>query len=387
MKYLRYLTIASFFFLAAGIFTSVSILAVYQVLSAVPMLVFAYLAFKNKEIKLSRSSWSLIGFCVVALISCLVNFAILGEPGKSFGKIKYFLFAVLSIFYIKDFIFTASDKVKKVLFNTLLVSISIAGLYALYEKYFKEMERIKSLTDTMRYGYGSAMILLVLLSAILHYPHFKRWVSRPGLIASFILGFVGMYFTYTRGALLGFACGVPVVIWYYHRKLAIILGSLVVFGLIAVAGFYFFGNGTKESGPRILMSKSNESDQIRRSQWQAAFIAIKEKPLLGYGMGNFYSQVSRIKEENNLAHKEYIAHAHNIFLETAAGTGLIGLFLLIAWLFFWWRELVASPHVLKAVLIPFGVCLVIAGQFEVIFDANNASMIFFLYPLSQVFKK
>lgn len=35
-------------------------------------------------------------------------------------------------------------------------------------------------------------------------------------------------------------------------------------------------------------------------------------------------------------------------------------------------------------IVPFGVAFVISGEFEVTLDANNASMIFFLYAISSV---
>ncbi len=113
------------------------------------------------------------------------------------------------------------------------MSILIAGIYSVYNFTTSEGGRAKGLTDTMRYGYGSAMMLLTLLSAILHREHLKSWFNWRLAIPVFLVGFLGMYFTYTRGALLGFLCGLPFVFYYYRPK----------FGVLFLGGMYLFGSG------------------------------------------------------------------------------------------------------------------------------------------------
>lgn len=375
------ITTASLFFLAAGILTSVSILSAYQILFTIPALWYTYLAFKEKQIKLPKSSWFLIAFVVIAFISLVINLDLVPKPSKNFGRIKYYLFGVTGIFVFRHWLKDASDKTKKFLVCLFLVSIIISGLYAAYEVFFIGKERAKTLTDTMRYGYGSGMLLLTLLSAILHREKISRWFdARLGLIA-FIVGFVGMYLTYTRGGLLGFLCGLPFVIYFYRPKLGIGIGVLALLGVLGLGGIYLFS--TKKYENRFLANKSVNSDVLRRSQWDAAIIAIKEKPILGWGLSNFHTQVKRIKIENDLQKKNYDdAHAHNLFLEVAAGTGLIGLTIFVGWLFMWAWEGFTGGTLTRALVVPFGVALVISSQFEVILDANNASMIFFLYGVS-----
>lgn len=375
------LTNASLFFLAAGIFTSVSILSVYQILFAIPLMYFLWWAIMDKKWQLPLSGWFLVGFIVVAVISLVINFDIVPKPSKNFGRVKYFVFGVVGIYVFREWLPVATDKAKKVLVNTFLLSIVVAGLYAGWEFFISGKDRVKSLTDTMRYGYGSAMALLTLLSAILHHDKIKNWFNWKWGVTAFIIGFVGMYLTYTRGALLGFLCGLPFVLYFYKKKLGLILGGLAVLGVLGLGGMYLFGSGKYES--RFLVNKDNQSDVMRRSQWKAAVIATQEKPLLGWGLSNFHSQLKRIKHEYDLDAKWYDdAHSHNIFLEIASGTGLIGFFFFIGWLISWAVECFKAGGVLKAMVIPFGAAFVVSSQFEVTFDANNASMIFFLYAIS-----
>ncbi len=374
-------TNAALFFLAAGIFTSVTVLSAYQILFAIPLAYYTYLAVKNKEFKLPKSAWWLLAFTAVAFISLVINFDVIPKPSKNFGRLKYFLFGAFGIFVMKVWLQEASDKSKKILLNVFFFSILVAGAVTAYNKFIIGDERPKGLTDTMRFGYGLGMFLLTLLSAILHHKKIKSFFDLRFGIAAFIVGLLSLYMVMTRGAILGFVCGLPFVLYFYRPKWGIAVGIAALLTVGTLGSFYFFGTATE--GNRLLQSKDNGSDTIRRSQWQAAYIATKEKPVLGWGFSNFSSQLKRIKNDYDLDHKEYNdAHSHNIYLEVSSGTGLIGLFFFMGWLLTWAWEAFKSNNLVQAAVIPFGVCFMISSFFEVTFDANNASMIFMLYAMS-----
>lgn len=381
------LTSASLFFLAAGILTSVSILSAYQILFAIPLIYFCVLAIKEKNIQLPKSSWFLLAFTAIALISLILNYDFIPKPSKNFGRLKYFLFGVGGIFIFRIWMKDASDKTKKFLVNTFLLSIIVAGVCAIYDYFVvSDIGRARGLTDTMRYGYGSAMLLLTLISAILHKEKIKSWFDWRVALPALVLGFIGMYLTYTRGALLGFLCGIPFVLYYYKPKIGLTVGALALLGVLGLGSIYLFGSGNYQS--RFLTNKNNSSDVIRRSQWTAALIAIKEKPMLGWGLSNFHSQLKRIKNQYDLDAKDYDdAHSHNLFLEIASGTGIVGLILFLGWVVSWALESFQAKGLVRAFVIPFGVAFFVSSQFEVTFDANNACMIFFLYAYGSAVKK
>ena len=379
------LTTAALFFLAAGIFTSVTILSAYQILFAIPLIWFTYLAVKEKNFKLPTSAWFLLAFAAVAVISLVINIDLVPKPSKNFGRVKYFLFGACGIFVLRAWLKEASNKSKKFLLNTFFLSIVVAACYAVWYWLTQPDGRVRGLTDTMRYGYGTGMMLLTLLSAILHHKKLGSWFNWKVAIPVFLFGFLGMYLTNTRGAMLGFLCGLPFVLYFYNRKLGLTLGGLAVLGVLSLGGMYLFGSGQYES--RYLTNMNNNSDIIRRSQWKAAFIATTEKPILGYGFSNFSSQLKRIKLEHDLDAKDYESHSHNILLETSAGVGLIGLAIFLGWIISWAIESFRAGGLTRALVVPFGVAFITSGQFEVVLDANNASMIFFLYALSSAGKE
>ena len=199
---MKTITSIAIFFLAAGILTSVSILSIYQVLFAIPLIYYSYLAIKQKNIQLPRSAYWLIALAAVAALSLMTNLDIVPRPGKNFGKIKYFIYGIGGIFVFRHWIVEASNKTKKLLANTFLLSILIAAIYSCWELTYSPSGRAQGLTETMRYGYGSAMILTILLGCILHRKKFENWFDYRFGVVAFAFGFIGMYVTFTRGALL-----------------------------------------------------------------------------------------------------------------------------------------------------------------------------------------
>lgn len=369
---------------AIGIFTSVSILAISQTLFFISIFYYSYLAYKKKNLELPKSTYWLLAFILICCISLLINLDVVPKPGKNFGRLKYLLMGALGIYVFKYWLREASIKVKRNVVSLFLVSISVAAIYGCVKFAIEGGERLDGFTDTLRYGYGMGMILLVILGALLHRKAISNWFdARIGLI-TFIVGFAALFFSYTRGAFLGFFCGLPFVCFYYSRRLGLTLGTLGVVVVLTLGGFYLFGSG--DYGSRFLVSKNNGSDYIRRSQWKAAIIATQEKPILGWGFSNYHSQLKRIKYQYDLDAKFYNdAHSHNIFLEQLSGTGLIGLFFFLGWVITWAYEMFKARGLVRALVVPFGVAWVISSQFEMTFDTNNASMIFMIYAISSVF--
>lgn len=369
---------------AIGIFTSVSILGISQALFAISVFYYSYKAYKDKNLELPKSTYWLFAFITIACISLIINLDVVPRPTKNFGRLKYLLFGGLGIFVFKYWLKESTEKVQKIVVSLFLFAVIVAAAYGTIKFFVQTEPRLRGFTDTLRYGYGMGMTLLVILAAYLHRKKLEKWVDPKLCLTAFLVGFVGLYLTYTRGAILGFFCGLPFVCYFYSKKLGLTLGSLAIVVILTLGGFYLFGDGNY--GSRFLMSKNNGSDNIRRSQWKAAVIATQEKPVLGWGFSNFHSQLKRIKYDYDLDAKHYHdAHAHNLFLETASGTGIVGLIVFLGFVITWALECFWADGLTRALVVPFGVAWVISSQFEMTFDANNATLIFLIYSISCVF--
>lgn len=119
---------------------------------------------------------------------------------------------------------------------------------------------------------------------------------------------------------------------YAKKRKILALGSLVVFvGILAYTNPRLRGSIVKVMRGEIRIDKEARYDfKTRILTWDAALHLIKEKPYLGYGIGDTQEALNRVYTEKGyetpLA-KNY--NAHNLFMQIWLENGLPGLLLLI----------------------------------------------------------
>ena len=80
---------------------------------------------------------------------------------------------------------------------------------------------------------------------------------------------------------------------------------------------------------------TTESNAVRVLVWQQAIQLIKEKPILGYTPGDVNDKLYASYKENELTGAlENKLNAHNQFLQTSLGIGVIGLLILLSLILF-----------------------------------------------------
>lgn len=393
-------------FLALGIFVSVSIPSLYHMLFFVPIVYFA-----KKDIKslrdISKSSWALIILTLVAYISNTINFSELVNPVRSFGRQKYILFGVFALYPLRHIFKNYMDPQKvRVVLNTFWVTIIMAAIYGtLKERYdfnllkmsyeYTKGYRNGGFTGIMRYGYGMSFVLTLMFGLHLYRDRFLKILNLKLFYTAMLIGGIGFVLSFTRGALLGLICSAPFILLFYRKKLGIIAFLLAGITISGLATISFMGGS---SSSRFFTKISQSSNLKRLSQYEASSRAFLERPILGHGMEQFSGKCREIKNRYNIYYPnycqkfglncdysgapQYCSHAHNILLSYAADLGVLGFLCLSAWIFLWAFELFKRNDVVTFLFIPLLVNILVAGQFELIFDANNSFMLFFLYPLS-----
>src|SRR5690606_12890463 len=131
----------------------------------------------------------------------------------------------------------------------------------------QDLRRINGLIYTMKQGYGSALFLILLLGLIVHKKHFQKWLNLKLCYVTFAVTFIAMTLTFTRGAMFGFLCGVPVLFYFYRKKAALIFGSISLILALTMGGYYLFGE--KNTSIRFFVTKNNSSDSNRKNIWKA----------------------------------------------------------------------------------------------------------------------
>lgn len=374
-------------FLALGLMTSPTVLAGYQIFIIIPALLLIK-PLKN-EIKIPKSSWILIAISLWGFISAIYNFDHLIKPSKSFGELKYYLSGVLCIFPLFYFLKKGANRHLKVVLNILCVTIIIAFFVGISKAWFQfnpvkmsfgdYHDRSGGFVNYMRYGYGSSLLFLLGLGMFFNRDKLKEIITPKLFYPALTLSLMAIATSQTRGALLALLAGLPVLLFWYKRKLSIILVLLGAIFASVIIYFSFVSQSTKYRFININQS----SNAVRTSQWQTALAAVKEKPIFGLGPDQFSYNVKEIKKKYGIRYDYYSGHAHNIVLEHAANYGYVGAILLILFFIIWFFEMIKLKTAIGFVVSSYIVAFFIGGQVELLFDVLNSHILFFVYSLSQ----
>jgi putative inorganic carbon (HCO3(-)) transporter len=240
------------------------------------------------------------------------------------------------------------QKVKKLLI--ILVSVStLIGLYAVWQHYTgMDLYRGASLEQKgnvfLSLGFfdhhltfGGYYMLVFLLAFILLLDGTRWGIFRIlDFLSPVVLGF-SLLFSYARSAWLGVMTGIIAFGFLKGGRFVfyLILGMILLCLLV-----YFIEPTSWERVKEINLSKDRpESTRIRL--WQTSFNMIKDKPILGIGLGNFERLFEKYKVEG---YYDITCHPHNDFLNVAVNSGLLGL---LAYLWIW---IVFLQSTLKSIL-------------------------------------
>jgi O-antigen ligase len=384
------LLILSVLSLAAFSFVSISLSASFHIFLILAIIV----SLINKEkINYFPSSWSqkvLWLFVFVAIISVIIN--PVENKIQNILRVKYFVLSLIGIAIFtryKKEIFT--PKLIRYYLIVLGIATSVAtisgiiamwtGFHYLRNKPACHLDRACGMYGMyMSYAYGIQFIVVLLLGLLFYSKKFKEYLNLYILIPATLINFIGLYMSYTRGALVGCLIAVPFFFIRRNIKKFIIISLALI--CISVSAILFI--------PRLydtFLNRPGSNDQ-RFSLFQAAFLGFKESPIIGLGYKNFESQSVRIKRENMLEHRGISGHAHNNFLEALASTGTLGFICFSLFILFWFLESWSLPLGVGDISLGLIVAFFISGMVQYTFgDGENLFVILFIYLLSQIFRK
>ncbi len=148
-----------------------------------------------------------------------------------------------------------------------------------------------------------------------------RWVFL-GLTA---LMFAAVASTFSRGALLGLAVGVAVVLLAHPIRhgwkllIGTLLGGLAAFALFA--------------GTRFAGADSSGFVNTRRFLWEGALAMVRDFPITGIGLDQFLWLNQSRYIDPRIWNERYTSHPHNLFLDSWLSLGVLGVALLGVYIF------------------------------------------------------
>ncbi len=153
---------------------------------------------------------------------------------------------------------------------------------------------------------------------------------------AFVLSTLGLAFSWSRGAWMGFAAGMVVLIAFWPRRLAlaplalvVIMGVMLLFwdaGLLPAAVVDRIGGFAADfrlgDVRGVDINDANYSVLERVAHWQAALDMARDQLWFGVGFGNYGAAYS---DYDLINWPDALGHAHNYYLNMVAETGIVGL--------------------------------------------------------------
>ena len=216
----------------------------------------------------------------------------------------------------------------------LIASATLAGLLGLYQYWqdltIGEIESSNrpegSLSVYMTFA-GLLMLVGVLaLARVMFQKPMQRWVwASIGIIV------LALLLTLTRQAWLGFLIGLMFLVFFWRKKLLLLLPIM----LLVV---YITSPLSAQVRIKALFSGEDRTFEVRTNLWQVGWEVFKDYPLTGCGfscvdlVNNQYPDPLYEKTHDLRRSVKYLRGMHNNFMQLAVDTGILGL---TAWLGIW----------------------------------------------------
>jgi len=260
-------------------------------------------------------------------------------------------------------------------------------------------ERIASTLGNPIYvgGYG----LFLAFVAFLLFIREKNvwWRASDGILG--VLAVLGMFFSGTRGSMLGFAAGLAVAVVGYtivlrqYPKTRKVLLAIMGVGIITVSIMYYYRSADfvkkiPALGRTLNTSLSDVKASPRWIAWSIAVQSWKEKPVFGWGPNNYFYAFNQHYNPKSLEFgygETWFDNAHNIIMNTLAVQGSFGILvylgifavgIVVLWKNGYLRQ--TNPH-----LVAVGGAFLVAHivQNITVFE-NPTSYLYFMFWLSMV---
>lgn len=319
------------------------------------LLLFMSVTFFFKKRIITNYHLRIIILLLILYSYLLVSYFLSGQTLRnlfSYGFLRYdgsIFFAYLS-FFIFSTAFLDYRKALKMYFWFLFVAFSIFAVIGFFE-YSNNLQLLTIRLDDIYVGpmfvalnnshnaTGSiyAVVGISALAFLLE-SSYKEKISYAGI---FILCFIALFITKSRGSLVAFFIGAFFIFWLNSKSVLKFIRNLFI--LAAVLASFMFITGTFGRVMQIFYIY-DLSALTRISLWEKAIALFKNSPILGIGFGRYndvlwgFNRIPLTGKPGIFA--MYTAsnfnfndtNAHSSYLHFLAETGVIGLVLIIS---FW----------------------------------------------------
>lgn len=294
-----------------------------SVVKLIGVAIIAYIIISYKKIVVKRYNYILIAWIVFGVISGLwsESYDWWMRYLKIYGSQIAFLIVVTGV-NVKRI---NTEKIRR----ALVASAGIASTILVFmpqTSEFTEDGRRSIIMFGHRFDPNivSAIILLGILAALEEIFLLERGYRRKFYILLLILSFIGIFYTGSRGGLISAVIASSVSLFCEAKKKEnrkevrhiIIFATLVAIIIIPMLPASITEN--RFSPDNILgLNEFNAGVHNRYSIWLSAIKLIPDSPLIGYGLGNFFTAITKVYHMS--------CASHNLFILLIVETGILGL--------------------------------------------------------------
>lgn len=268
-----------------------------------------------------------LAFLTWSFISALLSKNLLWAQAGWF----YQLGACGGVFFLMTTYLTSPKDWKRLVYSVFASSV-LVGLIGIYQYMYISETQMHEWVDAKKFPtlmrrmystlqnpnlYGAYLLMILSLAGtyILECIHYKKWqkVACVTPVALFLL--ICMTLTYSRGVWISFVC--IVVYW------GLLLERKLLFSLLLIPLVLYFYHGEVAGRLWSLFSGNDTSVALRWALWDSTTYMIKEHPIFGIGWNTFWKEYPDYNYF--IQSKDVIMfHAHNLYLNMMAETGIPG---------------------------------------------------------------
>jgi O-antigen ligase len=301
---------------------------------------------------------------------------------------------VFMYFLIVSSVFN-TKKLWEYFLNYIVATSFIHAFYALLQ--FGGQAKVSMTADRIDGTFGNAiylagfMLLSLFISIYLWMQRSDKSWAKYFYGSAIILQIITIFLTGTRGAILGLGAGVFVALVSYvilEPKRKILRYGLLSF-LIVVALFVTVVFGFKDSAlvqNTVALKRMSEISlesgtvQARLINWGIAWNAVKERPLLGYGQGNYSIIFDKNYDIRLWSQENWFDRSHSLVMDWLIAGGFLGfiayLSIILSAIVYVWKSKDVFSNQEKSALTAFFVGYFIHTSF--VFDNITSYMLLFI---------
>ncbi len=290
---------------------------------------------KIKDVIKNKVAWLVFALLLIYFVASIFSvdplFSFWGSPLRSGGVVNFvfyifFAFLVLFVSEKEDYKKYATCALSMGVFISLL---ALTQYYGFFKNFIASKADRPSATIGNPIFFGIYLLLMIFLSVAFAIEE-KNKYKKIFYTASSIIFFISIIISGSRACWASLLLGIIFFLFFYPSKKKWIKGAIMV--ILIVACCYVAYSNTINKYPQFLENNKifhsvNSRVSIkaffqdaRFPAWEAGVKAVLDKPVLGYGIENFYVGFDKYFFSDIGA--EWWDRAHNILIQTAADAGI-----------------------------------------------------------------